>query len=94
MYSIYEVETNDTLSSVANKVGISIDELASINGIMAGTILTPGQLIIVPNKTNENEYFKKKDTWRFDSHVSPSMLVMHGVFAVRNPFSRATRAGG
>ncbi|MBR2840804.1 MAG: LysM peptidoglycan-binding domain-containing protein [Bacilli bacterium] len=59
MYSIYEVETNDTLSSVANKVGISIDELASINGIMAGTILTPGQLIIVPNKTNENEYFKR-----------------------------------
>lgn len=59
MYSIYQVSGNDTLSSIANKVGTSIDELASINGIMAGTVLSPGEFIIIPNKTNENMYFKR-----------------------------------
>ena len=59
MYSIYQIENGDTLSSVANKVGISIDELANINGIMASSMLTPGEFIIVPNKTNENMYFKR-----------------------------------
>lgn len=59
MYSIYQVENGDTLASVANKVGISIDELANINGIMAGSILSPGQFIIVPNRSSENMYFKR-----------------------------------
>ncbi len=59
MYSIYKVQIGDTLASVANKVGISIDELSKINGIMMGTSLNPGDNIIVPNRTDENMYFTK-----------------------------------
>lgn len=70
MYSIYQIENGDTLSSVANKVGISIDELANINGIMVGSMLTPGEFIIVPNRTNENMYFKRYSIKKGDTIYS------------------------
>ena len=59
MYSIYEVQSGDTLASVASKVGIPIDELSKINGIMVSSILTPGEYIVVPNKSNDNMYFRR-----------------------------------
>lgn len=59
MYTIYEIQTGDTLASVASKVGIPIDELAQINGIMTGSILSPGEYIVIPNRSNENMYFKR-----------------------------------
>lgn len=59
MYTIYEVQNGDTLASVAGKVGIPIDELSKINGIMVGSILTPGEYIVVPNRSNENMYFRR-----------------------------------
>ena len=59
MYTIYKVESGDTLVSIANKYGIPVNELSSINGIMMGTNLSPGDFIVVPKRDNENMYFAK-----------------------------------
>ena len=59
MYTIYKVESGDTLVSMANMYGIPVNELSSINGIMMGTNLSPGDYIVVPKRDNENMYFTK-----------------------------------
>ena len=59
MYTIYQIQTGDTLASIANKYGIPINNLATINGIMMGSNLKPGDNIIVPKMDNENLYFTK-----------------------------------
>ncbi len=46
MYKIYQVSSNDTVSSIANNFNISSEELLKINGISS---ITPGQLIVVPS---------------------------------------------
>ena len=56
MYRVYQVQNGDTLASVASKLGMSVSELASLNGLMVSAILVPGQYIIVPNNSG-NEYF-------------------------------------
>ena len=56
MYRVYQVQNGDTLASVASKLGMSVSELASLNGLMISAILVPGQYIIVPNNSG-NEYF-------------------------------------
>lgn len=57
MYSIYQVQSGDTLASVASKFGSSISDLSRLNGIMVGSILTPGEYIVVPKRQMENPYF-------------------------------------
>ena len=57
MYTIYQVQNGDTLASVASKFGISLDMLSSLNGIMVGSILNPGDYIVVPRMQVENPYF-------------------------------------
>ena len=52
MYTIYQVESGDTLASISNKYGIPMNELSSINGIMMGTNLNPGDYIVVPKMDN------------------------------------------
>ena len=59
MYTIYQVESGDTLASIANKYGIPMNDLSSINGIMMGTNLNPGDYIVVPKMDNENLYFTR-----------------------------------
>lgn len=59
MYTIYQVESGDTLASIANKYGIPMNDLSSINGIMMGTNLSPGDYIVVPKMDNENLYFTR-----------------------------------
>ena len=56
MYKIYQVEYGDTLESIANMVGSTIDELVTINGFN-GKELMMGDLIIVPNQNNKNDAF-------------------------------------
>lgn len=83
MYTIYQVQNGDTLASVASKFGISVDNLSSLNGIMVGSILTPGEYIVVPNVQMENPYFKDYIVKKGDSvygiaranNVSPSQLL-------------------
>ena len=59
MYSVYKVQEGDTLTSIAQKYGILVNDLSQLNGIMVGAILNPGDYIIVPKMENDNMYFSK-----------------------------------
>ena len=48
MYKIYQIEENETLDSIANKLGTSKDTLKEINGIIGEVLLIPGSFLIVP----------------------------------------------
>ena len=58
MYKIYQVGYGDTVESIANMLGISVEELNTINGFN-GNKLMMGDLIIVPNKSNTSDVFIK-----------------------------------
>ncbi len=51
MYSIYEVEENDTLTNIANSLGVDLSKLIELNGRLDN--VSKGQLIIIPNQ-NQN----------------------------------------
>ncbi len=51
MYSIYEVEENDTLANIANSLGVDLSKLIELNGRLDN--VSKGQLIIIPNQ-NQN----------------------------------------
>lgn len=46
MYKVYQVQVNDTIDSISQKLGITRNELVSINSL-TGEVF-PGQLIVVP----------------------------------------------
>ena len=83
MYSVYQVQSGDTLASVASKFGVSPEMLSNLNGIMVGSILTPGEVIVVPNKVLENPYFREYTVKKGDNiyeiarsnNVNPSQLL-------------------
>lgn len=83
MYSIYQVQSGDTLASVASKFGSSISDLSRLNGIMVGSILAPGEYIVVPKRQMENPYFVnyvvKKGDNIYDiakkSNINPGQLL-------------------
>ncbi len=83
MYSIYQVQSGDTLASVASKFGSSISDLSRLNGIMVGSILVPGEYIVVPKRQMENPYFVnyvvKKGDNIYDiakkSNINPGQLL-------------------
>lgn len=54
MYKIYKVKNGDTLESIARKFNTSVNNIRDINGI---DYISLGQMIIVPNNTN-NEWFE------------------------------------
>ena len=64
MYEIYNVKSGDTLENLANKLGITPEVLATINGLDVTAQLTPNTNIIVPNNNSFfNKYtIKKGDT--------------------------------
>ena len=67
MNEVYVVKRGDTLYGISNQYGVSVTELASINGVTAET-LQVGQTLIIPSKsgTNPDNMFlytvKKGDT--------------------------------
>ena len=83
MYTIYQVQNGDTLASVASKFGISAENLSNLNGIMVGSILNPGDYIVVPKVRMENPYFVEYIVKKGDSiyelarreNVDPSQLL-------------------
>lgn len=83
MYTIYQVQNGDTLASVASKFGISVNNLSSLNGIMVGSLLNPGDYIVVPKVQTENPYFKEYTVKKGDSiygiarvnNISPGQLL-------------------
>lgn len=48
MYSIYKVEPNETLNSIANKLGVSVESLQRLNGMNNSTSVYPGSYILIP----------------------------------------------
>jgi LysM repeat protein len=46
--NIYEVQSGDTLNSIAFQCGLSISRLATANGLTSGQSLTPGQFLGIP----------------------------------------------
>lgn len=58
MYSVYEVKKNESLNDIANKLNISLEELASLNNNV--NTIKEGQLIIIPNENQYNTYVVKK----------------------------------
>ena len=83
MYTIYQVQNGDTLASVASNFGISVNNLSSLNGIMVGSLLNPGDYIVVPKVQTENSYFREYVVKKGDSiygiaranNISPSQLL-------------------
>ena len=83
MYTIYQVQNGDTLASVASNFGVSVNNLSSLNGIMVGSLLNPGDYIVVPKVQNENPYFREYVVKKGDSiygiaranNISPSQLL-------------------
>ena len=45
----YEVRRGDTLTSIANRHGTTVERLLESNGIDRATVLQPGQLIYIPD---------------------------------------------
>lgn len=65
MFKIYRIMQGDTLESISRSLGINLDELKRINGIVGNPILIPGTNLIVPNReetTYINYTVKKGDT--------------------------------
>lgn len=83
MYKVYQVGINDTLNSIADTFGLSVDELISINGMI--TNIKYGDFIVVPNsKSNFINYtIEKGDTLygiasKFNTSVD-SILNLNGL---------------
>lgn len=53
MYEIYTVSNNDTLSTIAEKYGTTVDTLIQINGLSKDYIPIAQSEIIVPVETNQ-----------------------------------------
>lgn len=64
MFKIYQINEGDTIESISRKLGINLDELKRINGIIGNPSLIPGTNLIVPNRetTYLNYIVKKGDT--------------------------------
>lgn len=59
MYKIYQVGPNETIESIANKIGISVLELRRINGIGENSNIINGSYIIIPNDNMMTEDYQK-----------------------------------
>lgn len=84
MYKIYQVEYGDTIDKIANKTNTTIDNIKKINGFETDSDLMVGTLIIVPNDSTNNRYFKTYTVKQGDSiysiaksyGIDPSTLLM------------------
>ena len=61
MYRIYEVQDGETLVSIAAKLGISPEVLATLNGISLGAILNPNTYIVIPTGSSMFDRYVIKD---------------------------------
>ena len=57
----YIVKSGDTLYAIAKKNGISVDELKKYNNLNSNS-LSIGQVLKIPNKSNNTYTVKKGDT--------------------------------
>lgn len=68
MFRIYRIMPGDTLESISRSLGINLDELKRINGIVGNPALIPGTNLIVPNReeTTYMTYIVKKGDSIYD----------------------------
>lgn len=59
MFKIYRIMPGDTLNSISKNLGVNLDELKRINGIVGNPILIAGTNLIVPDREEET-YIKYK----------------------------------
>lgn len=60
MYQVYQIGYGDTVDSIANKFGISVDDLRSLNNDINNSLL-PGSFLVVPSTYNNfNKYTIKQ----------------------------------
>lgn len=57
MYKIYTVKEGETLDSISNQIGISVEELRRINNLPFNYTFKADEQIIVPNKNNESFFY-------------------------------------
>ena len=50
MFKIYRIMQGDTLESISRNLGINLDELKRINGIVGNPVLIPGTNLIIPSR--------------------------------------------
>jgi len=65
MFKIYRIMQGDTLETISRNLGINLDELKRINGIIGNPILIPGTNLIIPNREDSTYIIytvKKGDT--------------------------------
>lgn len=53
MYRVYQVLPDDTLESISQKIGVSINEIIRINGMNNNEVF-PGEYLVIPNQMNTN----------------------------------------
>lgn len=65
MYTIYQIQSGDTLENVASRLDILPDEIKRLNGL-SNSILRPGGFLIIPSntgsitETGDQSYIVKK----------------------------------
>ena len=60
MYTIYQVQSGDTLENIAKKLGVGMDVLMQLNGLNSQTVM-PGMYLVVPQtNTVFSKYIVKK----------------------------------
>ena len=66
MYKVYQVQEGDSIDTIASKLGISISNLETINGLKRPYELFTGEYLVVPGGTSSQDFkvyeIKKGDT--------------------------------
>ena len=76
MYSIYIAQIGDTLDSIANKVGISVDALATLNNLEPLYEVQIGDKIVVP-VSKSNSIFE-----RYEVKTGDTLYKIAGMFGM------------
>jgi len=82
MFKIYRIMQGDTLESISRNLGLNLDELKRINGIVGSPILIPGTNLIIPNRENQTyiSYTVKKGDTIYDiarrNNIDRSILLL------------------
>lgn len=68
MFEIYRIMPGDSLEKISVNLGINVDELRRINGIIGDPILIPGTNLIIPNRNNDTyiKYVVKRGDTIYD----------------------------
>lgn len=57
----YKVKSGDTLSTIAQKYGTTVEKLASINHIKNVNVIHVGQVLNLPTKSSDAEKWKQME---------------------------------